>query len=206
MIYIWQNDTNPWIYKQEILSESAHSMSLRRLDSTKLQMPLEELLSTKDGFDLFANQLVKEFSIENLFFVYEVMQTKRDAIDHNLVESEEVGLFMEMDYGIVRRQDSSVYNVEDLNKNLRHITEQYIMQSGEFCVNISAMTKLQCINALQKNNTNTKDVGEMIEVFDAALKEVLALMKTDSIARFYNTQEYKVMITNMNYSRDLDSP
>ena len=44
------------------------------------RLPLEEILSTKDGFDLFANHLIREFSIENLFFVFEMMQTKRELL------------------------------------------------------------------------------------------------------------------------------
>ena len=45
---------------------------------------LEEILSTKDGFDLFAHHLVKEFSIENLAFIFEVMKIKKDAINNGL--------------------------------------------------------------------------------------------------------------------------
>ena len=48
------------------------------------RLTLEEILNSKDGFDLFANHLVKEFSIENLAFVFEVMQLKHDAIAHAL--------------------------------------------------------------------------------------------------------------------------
>ena len=46
------------------------------------QMSLESILLSKDGFDLFATHLVNEFSIENLAFVFEVMQIKNEAINH----------------------------------------------------------------------------------------------------------------------------
>ena len=191
-------------------TNARESVRLRRVESishTK-QMPLEDLLSTKDGFDIFANQLVKEFSIENLFFVYEVMQTKKDAITHKLLKRDEVGIFMEMDYGIVRRQGSVVYNIDDLKKNFRHIRDQYIITSGEYCVNISAMTRLQSINTLE-SNTNM-ELSDMIQIFDLAIREILALMTTDSMQRFYQTPEYKVMANNMKghspKSVETDSP
>ena len=46
---------------------------------------LESIVATTDGFDLFANHLVKEFSIENLAFVFEMMQIKHQAIAHGYV-------------------------------------------------------------------------------------------------------------------------
>ena len=48
------------------------------------KMSLEEILATKHGFDIFANHLVKEFSIENLFFVFEMVQVKYDLLAYKL--------------------------------------------------------------------------------------------------------------------------
>ena len=48
---------------------------------------LEDILSTKDGFDLFADHLVREFSIENLFFVFEVVQIKNEVLKHRYVST-----------------------------------------------------------------------------------------------------------------------
>ena len=45
-------------------------------------MSLEEMLATKDGFEIFANHLVNEFSTENLFFVLEVMQIKSQMLQN----------------------------------------------------------------------------------------------------------------------------
>ena len=43
-------------------------------------MTLEEVLSTRDGFDVLADHLVKEFSIENLLFLFDIMQIKNQLI------------------------------------------------------------------------------------------------------------------------------
>ena len=61
-------------YNNELLRNDA----LRNGESKK--MSLEDILATKDGFDLFANHLVNEFSIENLTFVFQVMQMKYEAM------------------------------------------------------------------------------------------------------------------------------
>ena len=40
----------------------------------------EDILSSKTGFKLFADHLVKEFSIEHLFFLFEIMLIKNDLL------------------------------------------------------------------------------------------------------------------------------
>lgn len=47
-------------------------------------MTLEEILSAKDGFDLLADHLVKEFCIESLLFLFEMMQIKDQLITTKL--------------------------------------------------------------------------------------------------------------------------
>ena len=47
-------------------------------------MTIEEILSTKDGFDLLADHLVKEFCIENLLFIFDMMQIKNQLISTKL--------------------------------------------------------------------------------------------------------------------------
>eukprot|EP01084_Bolivina_argentea_P029355 54479_1 len=75
--------------KKKIKIEDEKSNSTQ--NSRKIQveytdkMSLEEILKTKDGFDIFANHLIREFSIENLFFVFEVMQAKNEVITKKLI-------------------------------------------------------------------------------------------------------------------------
>ena len=66
-----------WVIRQYVTKLKLHS-STEELTHFKL----EQVLSTKDGFDLFANHVVKEFSIENLFFVFEMMQMKHDLVEN----------------------------------------------------------------------------------------------------------------------------
>lgn len=46
------------------------------------RLSLEEILGTKNGFDAFANHLVREFSVENLFFLFEMMQIKDQCVNN----------------------------------------------------------------------------------------------------------------------------
>ena len=63
-----------WQYKKQLKQFE--------VDGGIKKMSLEELLLSKDGFDLFATHLVNEFSIENLAFIFEVMRIKKEAIKH----------------------------------------------------------------------------------------------------------------------------
>ena len=80
-----------WVVKQyeremvrrRSLDEERESQTLSDIRSSmSKRWELEDILATKDGFDLFANHLVKEFSIENLYFIFEMVQIKSDLIDH----------------------------------------------------------------------------------------------------------------------------
>ena len=65
-------------YEKQLVANKDISESIKKVQ-------LEDMLKDKDGFYLFANHLVKEFSIENLMFVFEVMQIKYEVIQHGYV-------------------------------------------------------------------------------------------------------------------------
>ena len=69
-----------WVIGQYVKQLKLHANS-----EELTHFKLEQVLCTKDGFDLFANHVVKEFSVENLFFVFEVMQMKHELISNKLV-------------------------------------------------------------------------------------------------------------------------
>ena len=66
-----------WVIKQ-------YKKQLNQFDKNRegIQMKLLDILSSKDGFDLFASHLVNEFSLENLAFIFEVMEIKRECANH----------------------------------------------------------------------------------------------------------------------------
>ena len=76
-----------WVVRQyqHQLCANIESQTSTDQDVIANRLTLEEILNCKDGFDLFANHLVKEFSIENLMFVFEVMQIKYEVIQHGYV-------------------------------------------------------------------------------------------------------------------------
>ena len=53
-------------------------------DRDHKNMTLEQIMSCKDGFDLLADHLVREFCIENLLFLYEMAQIKHQLITAEL--------------------------------------------------------------------------------------------------------------------------
>ena len=70
----------------ETTSTDNHHHNLHQLNEfpNMTYLTLQDILSTELGFDLFANHLIKEFSIENLFFLFEIMQIKQQCINHKL--------------------------------------------------------------------------------------------------------------------------
>ena len=79
--YVYCFISTYWVIRQ-------YHKQLRELSDDKMifkELTLDEILMSKDGFDLFANHLVNEFSIEHLAFLYEMMQIKQEAIDNRCV-------------------------------------------------------------------------------------------------------------------------
>ena len=80
-----------WVIKQYHKQQS-DNLEIQKLltsnqEAHKHHLPLEDILSRSASFDLFANHLVKEFSIENLAFVFEVMQIKLETVNRGFVFS-----------------------------------------------------------------------------------------------------------------------
>ena len=68
-----------------VIRQYNKQMSDNGTDGNKKEMSLQEILLSKDAFMLFATHLVNEFSVENLAFMFEVMQIKNEAINHRFV-------------------------------------------------------------------------------------------------------------------------
>eukprot|EP01083_Nonionella_stella_P002650 7583_1 len=234
-----------WVIRRFIAS--------RAFDETATVEPisLEELLKTQDGFEVFANHLMHEFSIENLFFVFEIMQTKHEMVMDSLVSEDEIGYVIPFQWKnmdqIIRR--GTMNDVNDLRHTVRHIMDQYIASESHYCVNLSAPIRNQILVAYanlegggklvveaeivyeeeddtcvtgQTEETESRfaqhfhdqprisrvsqssiDFGKINDVelnkryvvlFDYAIKEIMQLLKGDSLRRFHQTREYKTMM------------
>eukprot|EP01083_Nonionella_stella_P017886 50081_1 len=211
-------------------------MSSHRVNDVENKLSLEEILKTRDGFDVFANHLIREFSTENLFFLYEVMQVKNEMLMKNLVKKEDIGFMVSFDsqsMRSIRRADSTINDVNDLRKTVRYFIEQYIESSGQYCINLSAQNRVGMMQAYHQlegggklvveaaidiiydgedsqceadhQTSNSIDFGKIndlelnkqyIVLFDDAMREIVFLLKSDSLRRFYQTDEYITMIQN----------
>ena len=194
-----------------------------RSKSIENRKSLEQIICTEDGFDLFANHLVKEFSTENLFFLFEMMQLKHNCITNMLLEEGNVGVtikFNKHQLEKCKRQGSDVYNLSDLRREIKHIIEQYIYEGSERTINISAFTRMTILKRAEelkkeivmvghkdtlgmkmtKGSEDIKSDGELFRkyvfTFDNAMEEVISLLKTDSLTRFQHSKEYDVMMAD----------
>ena len=91
--YVWIYIATKWCvikYNKQLPQELSEMMDRSNVSAsgqchkTTSRLSLEQILATEDGFDIFANHLVKEFSIENLFFIFEMMQIKNDVLENEL--------------------------------------------------------------------------------------------------------------------------
>ena len=102
--------------------------------SDSVHLSLDEILVSADGLDLFANHLVTEFCTENILFVFELMQIKREAIDRQLCRPDAAGTlipFPDSKLQKYKRKGMRINNIEELASNMENIKEQYIFHNAE---------------------------------------------------------------------------
>eukprot|EP01084_Bolivina_argentea_P292317 502507_1 len=164
-----------WIIKQYEKQKELHVGSVElqtspsmTQSSSQSRMSLEDIISKQDGFDLFAIHLVKEFAIENLAFVFEVMQIKNEAIHSKLISEDDVGLLVPVAserIQKIKRKQCQVKGINDLKENIKYIVDEYIYQGAEHCINISSFTRiavLKTYNGLEQQNI-TDHVADVID-------------------------------------------
>lgn len=108
------------------------------------RLTMAQILKGKEGFECFANHLVREFSVENLFFLFEAMQIKTECIHNNLFYRHDAGFYMEFDPGQlskIRRPDLVIRHSDDLQRNIKYMIDHYLSDRAEFALNIGAATK-----------------------------------------------------------------
>ncbi len=206
-----------WVLKQYEKQNSKQTLGTMLLQKQSVQetqqqisvrLSLEDILSTKVGFDLFANHLVREFSVENLFYIFEMVQIKNELILHELIQQKDVGLMFSIDFHRIdnfRRKDSYIYTMDEMKQNIEYIMKQYIDMNGEYCINISydmrctLQEEYQALNDWM-NDQSDKDIQLIIKkymkIFDESMDEIISLMKHDSLMRFYSSVEYEIMTEN----------
>eukprot|EP01084_Bolivina_argentea_P138879 244404_1 len=116
-------------------------------------MSLEEIVSIKDGFDLFADHLVKEFCIESLLFLFEMMQIKDQLLTTNLLDENEVGIMVKLNCERIhrtRRDSGNISSVDTLKENLRHIVNSYIDGDSDYSINIASRTRCKILGSFTK--------------------------------------------------------
>lgn len=132
-----------WVIKQ--YEKTLKAKSDKNTDATSIEfMSLEQVFNTDDGFEVFANHLVNEFSTENLFFVLEMMQIKNQIQQNKSLKVNNVGLRITVCKEILDefcRDDAKIIDLDTFRMNIMYIMNEYIYDYSEHSVNISAPTR-----------------------------------------------------------------
>eukprot|EP01084_Bolivina_argentea_P289679 497475_1 len=148
-------------------------------------LSLPAVLRDDDAFELFALQLVKEFSIENLLFLYECMKFKHNCVDNGWINMDEIGVVVEFSEKIGSIPMSSI--------NYIYIVDRYVRNNAEYPVNLSYNARIEMINAV--NNVmdiiNKETILKYVICIDKGINEIMRLLSSDSFARFTNSNTFK---------------
>eukprot|EP01084_Bolivina_argentea_P093456 168071_1 len=112
-------------------------------------MSFTRFLSYRDGFESFAEQLIREFSLENLLFLLEMTQIKKQILNIGLLDNTQIGFMLDFNNKVmhVKRQQTSIQNISDCLKNIGYIVDNYISDFGDYSINISSAIRNKILSA-----------------------------------------------------------
>eukprot|EP01084_Bolivina_argentea_P049554 91125_1 len=148
----------------------------------------EYVSSCRNNFDNFMNHLVKEYSVENLLFILEVMQFKAKNFDDTSLnkainKDTNVGYYLHLPSDITK--STIIYGKETIHplQQILSLYNKYIIRGAPLQVNISysACSEIEIeINSVIMNKNNFK-FNPLI--FDSAVIEIVSLVN-DSWCRY----------------------
>ncbi|ETO29255.1 hypothetical protein RFI_07868 [Reticulomyxa filosa] len=183
------------------------SSQLKEKNGTKLaievshQVSLEDILSEKNGFELFASHLVKELSLENILFLVEYMQLKYFITVHQLHKQfKDIGYEVPIFPSLIQKSLHPRLLQTNLNAHtarlicldmFHYLHSHYIMPGSVALLNISfeATANISHQMLLLKQDTTIHTLQPLIAAFDAAARDIVRLLRGDSFYRFQISPE-----------------
>eukprot|EP01084_Bolivina_argentea_P187571 323056_1 len=123
-----------------------------------------KFLSYRDAFETFANQLIREFSVENLLFLLEMTQIKAKIVNAELLCATHVGFDLEFDKKVmyVQRESSVIRSMDDALKQIQFIVDHYIDHDGAYTINIVSTLRQQILIATDLIRDDDKECTSQI--------------------------------------------
>eukprot|EP01083_Nonionella_stella_P172512 592263_1 len=163
-------------YRMQLIE---HNLYVQQQNDTQATVKLSNIVKNEETFELFALYLVKEFSIENLIFLYESTRFKEKCVADGFVKEGEMGKVVQFPNKIKSMQANEKVNYE-------YIVKRFIDEDAPDCINIAFGTRKTMIGLMQNDAT----IVEYINSIDKAMEEIVCLLAFDSCARFMTTQSF----------------
>eukprot|EP01083_Nonionella_stella_P156258 505803_1 len=176
---VWIHLCTKWVLDKYRMQLIEHNLYVQQQNDTQATVKLSNIVKNEETFELFALYLVKEFSIENLIFLYESTRFKEKCVADGFVKEGEMGKVVQFPNKIKSMQANEKVNYE-------YIVKRFIDEDAPDCINIAFATRKTMIGLMQNDAT----IVEYINSIDKAMEEIVCLLAFDSCARFMTTQSF----------------
>lgn len=158
---------------------------------------LHNLLKTKHGFNLFMMHLTVELSVENLLFICEYVQYKKQ-ISKKKLNGKMFGWIESLPNEFIPRCEAITKYPDDYLSQIHLIFEKYICWGSPLELNISARRRKRILKLfdqdVQENkvdeNLMKKGWKQLSMIYDPVAIEIWKLMN-DSFGRILETEKYE---------------
>eukprot|EP01083_Nonionella_stella_P083206 229949_1 len=186
---VWIYVSTKWVLdKYAIHYHMQHHIHVQNQSDTQATVHLFDILKNEETFELFALYLVKEFSIENLIFLYHSTQFKETCVRDGFIKEEEMGrVVIQFPKKIKSMQTNESMNYE-------YLVKRYADLNAHDSINIASATRKTMIGLMDRKGESTLSkeiVVECINTVDKAMEEIIYLLAFDSCARFMMTETFR---------------
>eukprot|EP01083_Nonionella_stella_P082051 226431_1 len=201
-------------YPQKANTDTPQKQAHVQKKQSEQNVSWAQIISSKEGFESFANFLELEFSIENILFVTEYVQLKHVMLQNQslkrtlaeLPSKYELELADSIPLSLIAKEFDDGFDSDntslDLNgsvyKAMNKLFCKYITASAALEVNISSGVRVRLRNVFQSGRTellqlNNNQIETILQLMEMAVAEVSNLMG-DSFLRFKRQNVYRELL------------
>ena len=157
---------------------------------------LKTVLQDLNGFNIFTNYCVKEFSVESPLFLFELSQLRHYITQQNIIGIDNISFHIDISNCLIKNEFNGMNTIVSL---ITHIYNEYLIPNSTLEINVPTTIKGEAIILIQSNiiNTHQKDteISEqlIIQIYNELTKCgkcIYSMLSKDTFIRFKKTHEY----------------
>ena len=171
-------------------------------------LTLKTVLQDLNGFDVFTDHCVKEFSVESPLFLFELSQLTYYMTQNDIISIDDIKFRIDINNHLIKNNTNGI---NDIISSFKHIYDQYLIDGATLEINVPNIIRgktVKLIKAFISDINNNKkpddtykdDIIKIYESLKKCAKSVYKMLCSDTFGRFKQTNEFLNWFQNFSES------